>query len=321
MYTNKVRAIISIIPLSAAIFVFGMMQVIGIEASYAKVQNILGYFGFDQFSLLNENAKEGTYSINGRTYATRYGYTSMNEVDSIDEYAHAFPLKKTVTAPTENGGNVVAADAESINIVAIERDEKSYRTKLGEMYAQEIVTERQNAIKSDQIIQQIIADMKAADITPIRIRNAIQEYARKQSISDELVASFFIDMLARVKEVKRQIDVPGVDLHDIRRYPGSVRILNAQKRENSIHLVAYENKSSVASNADHYYTSFKQEHWGSAVGFEQAAELFNDQKTFLFVKPDKICLCHVKEMEDGFVRTYLLEVDGFYRESESASFR
>ena len=66
MKKNKLRALISAVPLALLVFAFGMFQVLGVDQSSATVRDFFSYLGLDNFSLLSKStSKEGTYSING----------------------------------------------------------------------------------------------------------------------------------------------------------------------------------------------------------------------------------------------------------------
>ncbi|MFC1851951.1 hypothetical protein ACFL27_17300 [candidate division CSSED10-310 bacterium] len=312
MDKGKFRALLSVVPLTIIIFTFGMFQALGVEQSYATMRNLIHYFGLDNISLLSKgDSQEGAYIINGRKYYTRIGDLPGNEQDIFNEYNRNIESDAKFVHQTEKGGHIFQSDGNLTKLIAVEKNVKTRQTNCMEQVAEEIITERQQAIEDDPIVNDIIADLKAAKIKPQRIAAAVNEYARTQTTSDLVMKGYLDDLLARVGEIKSEIDVPGKDLEDIARFPGSVRVLDASKRSGSIHLLGFESNQSVSTNAHHYRSEFISQGWTSIQGFEQASSNKNELVLLLFTKKDRISLVSVKESSNNKARAMILTVVGF----------
>lgn len=310
---KKLRALISSIPLILLIFGFGMVQVIGIDNSFATARNFFNSLILDQFSLLHSRQTEdATFTVNGRQVITKIGTLSGNGQDILSEYNSSFKEGAKRVYHNNRGGNIIAADAETINHIAVESSSDSSKpVRCIEQVIENKLTSRKKAILEDPVIRNLVSEMKETKISPKRIKAAMDEYVRTQEMSDPVVASYMNDMLVRIDEIKRRIDVDGSDIIGIDRLPGSVRIMDASKRGGTIRMVVYENKMSLASNVSYYMDEFKTKGWASIKGFEIGSSYSEYDKVFLFEKPSAICLVAVNEGDDGYTKSYIMHVKGF----------
>lgn len=310
--SKLLRASLTAIPLAMIVFAFGMLQVLGVDQSYASVKNLMSYIGFSSGSLLGSSPqKEGTFTVNGRSYQTRVGSTRSDAREVLADYDQAMTMGTKNVLTADNGGQIVQSDGRVISLVNVRHDDRRHTTEAMEVASEDIVTDRQRAIADDPVVAKIFEGMKNANVSPQRLRQAMHEYSQTQTMSDPVVAGLLNELYLRIDEIKSTIDVAGPDIEDVVRLPGSVRILSAAKRNGTVQLVAYANTSSLAENAAYYEQEFLKNDWQPIQGFKEAAQASDNLRLLLMRKPDRLCLIGMKLGGDRTVKTYLMQVQGF----------
>lgn len=305
----------------------------GPEKTIASVESLLGYV---QRPIGNaQNHEEYTANFNGTTYEIQT-YTSnlapRSVVSNFTNICQTNPFAVCELDETPGAYLAFAFDGDASRLVMASKGDAG-----GGTYVAHLTKRNAGGELNYLFLAAMRGDLTAVEtmlgVTPGRILDALRE----QGVPEELIAEVqsghlgildvarLLPSVTDIPEYRTMIerrilqkrnpadDVPGADLSDVPRLPGSVRVYSVMmENESQTSVVTYRSKRSISDILEYYGGALEARGWNGFTGVKEVMrQLPSGQRHALYTKEGNVLLVTFQEDASG-VNTTIFRVNGAF---------
>ncbi len=273
----------------------------------------------------------GDVTLNGRTFHFSRSYSSSSVIAIMESYIQKLERTKAVLRyhVTPEKGALGAFDGKTIYLITASKDKWTGKTRLGFAWSDDPTAENERleklftaSIKEGgtlgfdlvAMLQQygipaeILENFGKNNISPVDLLKLLPEDFWREP----QVQSNFLPALTDALNSPKYEEVPGDDLPDVPRPPGSVKVFDiAYGSKGEAMMKVYVSSGSVTSNMLYYRSNMRYYGWNTMDNIEEIMRSsYGEGKTLLYVKDQKVCIIGIsKSKEDGRVYTNVFYQD------------